>query len=105
MLSLPGPPISEFTPEDRENGKVSKNVFFFSRCWLYLSKEQIKMLPTSLESATIRMMRPDSIAREPEVFGNDFVDHFGGTREHEVRLWNQAVTNWEGASTIAISLL
>jgi glutamine synthetase len=41
------------------------------------------------------MMRPDSIAREPEVFGNDFVDHYGGTREHEVKLWNQAVTNWE----------
>jgi hypothetical protein len=40
------------------------------------------------------MMRPDSIARE--VFGDDFVDHFGATREHEVRLWNAAVTNWEG---------
>jgi glutamine synthetase len=52
------------------------------------------MLPTSLETATERMMRPDSIARE--VFGNDFVDHFGGTREHEVALWNAAVTNWEG---------
>ena len=39
-------------------------------------------------------MRPDSIARE--VFGDDFVDHFGGTRQHEVRLWNEAVTNWEG---------
>ena len=55
------------------------------------------MLPTSLESATIRMMRPDSIAREPEIFGNAFVEHYGGTREHEVRRWNQAVTNWEGA--------
>lgn len=43
------------------------------------------------------MMRPDSIAREPEVLGNDFVDHYGGTREHEVKLWNEAVTNWEGA--------
>ncbi|KAF8809026.1 glutamine synthetase/guanido kinase [Phlegmacium glaucopus] len=75
-LVLPGPPISQFTPEDRNNGKI-------------------KMLPTSLESATIRMMRPDSIAREPEVFGNAFVDHYGGTREHEVTLWNQAVTNWE----------
>ena len=29
MSSLPGPPISEFTPEDRENGKVSKNDNFF----------------------------------------------------------------------------
>lgn len=95
MLHLPGPPISQFTPEDRDNGKVSKNDF--QMLVVYLSKEQIKMLPTSLESATIRMMRPDSIAREPEMFGNDFVDHYGGTREHEVRLWNQAVTNWEGA--------
>lgn len=57
---------------------------------------QVKMLPTSLESATERMMRPDSVAREEEVFGNEFVEHFGGTREHEVKIWNEAVTNWEG---------
>ncbi|RDB22260.1 Type-1 glutamine synthetase 2 [Hypsizygus marmoreus] len=76
-LALPCPPIGMLTAEDRVNGKV-------------------KMLPTSLEAATERMMRPDSIAREdPLMFGNDFVDHFGGTRLHEVRLWNQAVTNWE----------
>jgi glutamine synthetase len=62
------------------------------------------MLPTSLESATIRMMRSDSIAREPEVFGDAFVDHYGGTREHEVKLWNQAVTNWEGAFYCLLSL-
>ena len=54
------------------------------------------MLPVSLESATERMMRPNSIAREESVFGNDFVDHYGGTRQHEVRVWNEAVTNWEG---------
>lgn len=54
------------------------------------------MLPTSLEAATERMMRPDSVAREESVFGNDFVDHFGGTRQHEVQMWNEAVTNWEG---------
>ncbi|KAL0946698.1 hypothetical protein HGRIS_012885 [Hohenbuehelia grisea] len=75
-MPLTTPPISHFTPEDRKAGKV-------------------KMLPVSLEAATIRMMRPDSIAREPNVFGNDFVEHFGGTREHEVKLWNEAVTNWE----------
>jgi len=75
-LPLPGPPISHFTPEDRSNGKI-------------------KMLPTSLETATERMMRAGSVAREPEVFGDDFVDHYGGTREHEVKLWNQAVTTWE----------
>lgn len=54
------------------------------------------MLPTSLEAATKQMMRPDSIAREDKVFGNTFVEHFGGTREHEVKLWNEAVTSWEG---------
>ncbi|KAF8586538.1 glutamine synthetase/guanido kinase [Ramaria rubella] len=50
-------------------------------------------LSASLEDATIKMMRPDSIARE--ILGDGFVDHYGGTREHEVKLWNQAVTNWE----------
>lgn len=58
------------------------------------------MLPQSLEEATIRMMRPESIAREESVFGNDFVDHYGGTREHEVKLWNSAVTSWEGTSAL-----
>jgi len=72
----PGPPISHFVPEDRENGRI-------------------RMLSTSLESATKEMMKPDSIAREEAVFGNDFVEHFGGTRQHEVKLWNEAVTNWE----------
>lgn len=52
------------------------------------------MLPQSLEAATERMARPDSIARE--IFGDEFVDHFCGTREHEIKLWNEAVTNWEG---------
>jgi glutamine synthetase len=37
-------------------------------------------------------MAKDSIARE--VFGDDFVEHFGGTREHEVRLFDEAVTDW-----------
>ncbi|TDL27400.1 glutamine synthetase/guanido kinase [Rickenella mellea] len=73
-LPLPGPPISHFTPEDRKNGKI-------------------RMLSTSLSSATEQMMKETSIARE--VFGSEFVDHFGGTREHEVKLWNEAVTNWE----------
>ncbi|KAH8117377.1 glutamine synthetase/guanido kinase [Phellopilus nigrolimitatus] len=72
----PGPPLSHFCPEDRENGKI-------------------RMLSTSLEGATQEMMKPGSIAREEAVFGNDFVEHYGGTREHEVKLWNEAVTNWE----------
>ncbi|KAI0011425.1 putative glutamine synthetase [Xylariaceae sp. FL0662B] len=50
-------------------------------------------LARSLREATERFMRKDSIARE--VFGDDFVDHFGGTRENELRLWDEAVTDWE----------
>jgi len=38
------------------------------------------------------MMRDGSIARE--VFGDEFVEHFGGSREHEIRLWDEAVTDW-----------
>jgi len=75
-MKLTGPPVSQLTVEDKRSGKV-------------------QMLPQSLEAATERMMRPGSVAREESVFGNDFVEHFGGTRQHEVALWNQAVTNWE----------
>jgi glutamine synthetase len=49
-------------------------------------------LAKSLKDATAKFMRPESIARE--VFGDDFVDHYGGTREHEVKLWDEAVTDW-----------
>lgn len=54
---------------------------------------KVKMLATSLQAATEQMMKPNSIARE--VLGDDFVDHYGGTREHEVGVWHQAVTDWE----------
>jgi glutamine synthetase len=37
-------------------------------------------------------MAKDSVARE--AFGDEFVEHFGGTREHEIRLWDEAVTDW-----------
>lgn len=49
-------------------------------------------LAKSLKEANVRFMRKESVARE--VFGDEFVDHFGGTREHEVRLWDEAVTDW-----------
>ena len=55
--------------------------------------QEVVKLAVSLESATNAMTRKGSVARE--VFGDEFVDHFGGTREHEVRVWNEAVTNWE----------
>ncbi|KAI2632858.1 hypothetical protein GGS21DRAFT_521633 [Xylaria nigripes] len=50
-------------------------------------------LAKNLKEATDRFMSKDSIARE--VFGDDFVDHFGGSRTHEIRLWDEAVTDWE----------
>jgi len=50
-------------------------------------------LAKSLKEATATFMAKDSVARE--VFGDEFVDHFGGTREHEIRLWDEAVTDWE----------
>ncbi|KAL8681729.1 MAG: hypothetical protein Q9186_002176 [Xanthomendoza sp. 1 TL-2023] len=50
-------------------------------------------LAKSLKEANARMTRKGSVARE--VFGDAFVDHFGGTRDHEVRLWDEAVTDWE----------
>ncbi|KAG8746940.1 hypothetical protein FRC10_003111 [Ceratobasidium sp. 414] len=73
-LKLPGPPVSVLQRE----------------------KQAPVRLPMTLEAGTRRFMAENSIARE--VLGNDFVDHYGGTREHEVRLWNEAVTNWEGES-------
>ncbi|KAK5655968.1 hypothetical protein OQA88_5106 [Cercophora sp. LCS_1] len=50
-------------------------------------------LAKTLREATDRFTRSGSVARE--VFGDEFVEHFGGTREHEVRLWDEAVTDWE----------
>ncbi|KAI9838785.1 MAG: hypothetical protein M1837_002314 [Sclerophora amabilis] len=49
-------------------------------------------LAKTLKEANARFMRQESVARE--VFGDEFVDHYGGTREHEVRLWEEAVTDW-----------
>lgn len=54
--------------------------------------DQEVRLAKSLKEATGQFMRKDSVARE--VFGNEFVEHFGGTREHEIRLWDEAVTDW-----------
>jgi len=56
------------------------------------SEDQGARLAKSLKEANERFMRPGSVARE--VFGDDFVDHYGGTREHEIRLWDEAVTDW-----------
>jgi len=50
-------------------------------------------LAKNLREATDMFMRKDSVARE--VFGDEFVEHYGGTREHECKLWEEAVTDWE----------
>jgi len=49
-------------------------------------------LAKSLKEATERFAREGSVARE--VLGDEFVEHFAGTREHEIRLWDEAVTDW-----------
>jgi glutamine synthetase len=54
---------------------------------------QGERLPKTLGLATTRFMNDKSIARE--ILGNDFVDHFGGTRLHELRQFEEAVTDWE----------
>ena len=54
--------------------------------------DQGERLAKSLKEATARFVAKESVARE--VFGDEFVEHFGGTREHEVKLWDEAVTDW-----------
>jgi glutamine synthetase len=72
-LEIPVPPLGK--GED-VGGKADKGI----------------RLAKSLKEATEKFMAKDSVARE--VFGDDFVEHFGGTREHEIRLWDEAVTDW-----------
>lgn len=50
-------------------------------------------LSKNLREATEIFARKDSVARE--VFGGEFVEHFAGTRVHECKLWEEAVTDWE----------
>ncbi|KAJ3100078.1 hypothetical protein HDU97_002514 [Phlyctochytrium planicorne] len=50
-------------------------------------------LARNLFEAIEAMDAKDSFARK--VLGDGFVNHFVGTRRHEWRLWESAVTNWE----------
>jgi len=50
-------------------------------------------LARNLSEAVDRMVQKGSVARE--VLGDVFVDHFAGTRAHEIRVWEKAVTDWE----------
>lgn len=60
-------------------------------------------LAKSLREANARFMRDGSVARK--VFGDEFVDHFGGTREHELKLWDEAVTDWSVLRTRYLCLI
>lgn len=55
--------------------------------------QELRRLPRTLQEATARMRALGSLARE--LFGDEFVEHYCGTREHEIRLWNDYVTDWE----------
>jgi hypothetical protein len=68
-----------------------------------VTRETLIKLPTSLESATAQFKRKDSLARE--VMGDYFVDHFAGTREHELEVFRRAVTDWEGGFSSSSFLL
>jgi len=58
-----------------------------------VTRDTLVKLPTSLESAVAAFGREDSLARE--VLGSFFVDHYKGTREHELEVHRRAVTSWE----------
>lgn len=51
-----------------------------------------ELLPNTLEEALKRFNAADSVARE--ILDGEFVDFFTATREHELRVWREAVTDW-----------
>ncbi|KAF7552470.1 hypothetical protein G7Z17_g4311 [Cylindrodendrum hubeiense] len=51
------------------------------------------LLANTLEKAVERFSAPTSVARE--IFEEGFVDFYAATRQHELRLWREAVTDWE----------
>ncbi|EXJ86963.1 glutamine synthetase [Capronia epimyces CBS 606.96] len=57
-----------------------------------LRKDKPELLPNSLLAANDRFRASDSIARE--IFDGKFVDHFAASREHEIRVWKESVTDW-----------
>jgi glutamine synthetase len=50
-------------------------------------------LADTLQQALDRFSAPESIARE--LLGDEFVDFFTISRRHELKLWREAVTDWE----------
>lgn len=56
------------------------------------SGSSLQHLPNSLEKAVERFKAPNSAARE--LFGSEFVEFFTMSREHELRLYREVVTDW-----------
>ncbi|GLA37956.1 hypothetical protein AnigIFM63309_004939 [Aspergillus niger] len=56
-------------------------------------KIKAELLPNTLEEALKRFSDKGSVARE--ILDPEFVDFFTATREHELRVWREAVTDWE----------
>ncbi|KAI8579182.1 hypothetical protein K450DRAFT_243151 [Umbelopsis ramanniana AG] len=50
-------------------------------------------LARTLQEAYEQMSQPDSVARQ--VLGDSFVDHYAKVKQHEWRLWQTAVTDFE----------
>lgn len=75
-LEFPMPPLGHSAAETQENGKRTS-----------------QRLAKDLKESTSLFMRPQSLARE--VLGDIFVDHFGMTRLHEIKLWETQVTEYE----------
>ena len=59
-----------------------------------VSTAQVQLHPVQQwDSFNGRIAAKESVARE--CLGDEFVDHYAGTREHEIRLWDEAITDWE----------
>ncbi|KAJ6187965.1 Glutamine synthetase beta-Grasp [Penicillium mononematosum] len=69
-IEIKVPPMSARTPGDRP-----------------------ELLPNTLDKALDRFSAPGSVARE--ILSSEFVDFFTATRQHELGLWREAVTDWE----------
>ncbi|KAH7137487.1 hypothetical protein B0J13DRAFT_609512 [Dactylonectria estremocensis] len=56
-------------------------------------RHKAERLPNTLLKALERFEAKGSVARE--IMGDEFVDAFAVSRHHELRVWREAVTDWE----------
>lgn len=65
----------------------------YERIMEAIGNGQLTVLPATLRVATERMLSPNSMARK--IFPASFLDHYGMTRWHEIKLAESAVTDWD----------